>query len=158
MLKLRLIIIVFIALFLQVSGQDTLQNLMVKLENYPLMVNKTVKDFGAIKQDSHTQFVFELINLDEKPLIIHTVSSSCGCTTPKWTKKPVRNGEVAKVKVIYDSSRAGRFDKSVFVYTNFNDQPIQLKIEGTVVTEMKENGKAQKGVTKMEVHLNQNIN
>ena len=61
------------------------------------------------------------------------MTTSCGCTTPEWSKKPIKNEKKGDIKVVYDSNKIGSFKKSVYVYTNFDEKPIHVTIEGMVV-------------------------
>ncbi len=124
--------ILLLLLTLSTFGQE-LDTIWVSNNNQKLSVNTINKDLGLINQGDKTTFKFVLKNLDEKPLLVWHVSSSCGCTVPSWTKKPVKHEEEAVVKVKYDAAEIGVFTKSVFVYSNFDDKPIKLTIKGTVV-------------------------
>jgi hypothetical protein len=139
------------------SGQDSLMHNPMNENNLPVTINTLKKDFGTLEQNSKAVYTFEITNLDEKPLVIWHVTTSCGCTSPTWTEKPIEKGKVGSVKVKYDTSQTGRFEKSVFVYTNFNDRPIKLTIEGTVEEKPVKNSKAKSGYSKSEVHLDPNI-
>lgn len=150
-------VLVLVSLFLlggPLFSQKEIGEIKIPIDSFLLVANTLSHDFGTIDQNTKAQFAFEITNTDDKPLVIWSVSTSCGCTTPTWTKKPVKKGETAKVKVKYDSSRLGHFEKSVFVYTNFSDQPIQFFISGTVNTDNSTNQKTESGVTKTEVDFN----
>jgi hypothetical protein len=92
-----------------------------------------VNDFGVVSKNQKTVFKFKIINLESEAFVIWHVTVSCGCTSPQWTEKPVKENQKAVVKVKYDSTKIGAFNKSVFVYTNFDDRPMKLIIEGAVV-------------------------
>ena len=124
----------------------------VLIESHSLMVNTIVKDFGIIKQNDKTTFKFRLRNLNEEPLVIWHVTTSCGCTSPSWTEKPVREGLEAIVKVKYDSPEIGKFNESIFVYTKFVDKPIKLTIKGIVVK-----SKSDIEITKRNTNFNSQI-
>jgi len=124
----------------------------VEVNNQPLIANTVKKDFGVINVDEKAVFKFKLQNLNDEPLVIWHVSSSCECTVPSWTKKPVKKDKEAIVKLKYDSSKAGVFEKSAFVYTNFNDKPIKLSIKGVVVKR-----KSDQNIIKQSIHFNGNM-
>lgn len=96
--------------------------------------DKTIHDFGdiALNSGSHKHtFVFE--NISENPVIIQTVISSCGCTAPVWTKKPVMPGEKGSIEVTYLNNQGPYpFDKSLTVYITGEPRPIILRIRGIV--------------------------
>jgi hypothetical protein len=155
---------IVLSIFLEMSslgavfGQDTLVLNQANEDKLPVAINTLRKDFGVIEQRSKAVYTFEITNQDEKPLVIWHVTTSCGCTSPTWTDKPVKKGEVGTVKVKYDTSQTGKFEKSVLVYTNFSDRPIKLIIEGTVTGTPIKRSKAKSGYTKSEVHIDSNIN
>ncbi len=124
----------------------------VSVKHQPVLVNTTEKDLGFVMQNEKTVFKFKLKNVGNRSLKIWHVSTSCGCTTPKWTGKPIKNGKQGVVKIKFDSSEIGEFNKSVFVYTNFADKPIELTITGTVI-----NSKSDQKITKRNTNFNSNI-
>jgi hypothetical protein len=138
-----------------VSAQDTSKwDLM---NGFPLHVNSLEHDFGQVKENSKIEFEFELLNDSVDVLIIKHVTVSCHCTTPKYSKRPVKPNKTATIKVVYDSSRIGVFSKSVFVYTNFSDQPIELKIKGQVQPLTGPKAKSADEPTKKSTGMNTNL-
>ncbi len=95
----------------------------------------TVHNFGKIKQENGpVRYVFEFVNTGNKPVIIKQVQSSCGCTTPSWTRQPVAPGATGKIIVEYDPrNRPGTFYKTVTVYSNAKNSPVKLEIKGQVL-------------------------
>ena len=77
---------------------------------------KEVHDFGNVKEGTQAEYVFKFTNIGKEPLVITNVQASCGCTTPKWTKEPVKPGETGQVTAIYNSKgRPGNFNKAVTI-------------------------------------------
>ena len=104
-----------------------------------LSINEMTHDFGTHPQYTKTEFEFNIKNDSTLALVISNISTSCGCTTPTYSKRPVKSGKIATVKVAYDASRIGIFSKTIYVYTNFSTEPIELNIKGTMEeTENKE--------------------
>lgn len=93
-----------------------------------------VHDFGAIKEiNGAVSYNFEFENTGTAPILIKNVESSCGCTSPQWTKQPVLPGKKGFVKATFDpKDRPGYFDKTITVYSNAKPAVIELKIKGTV--------------------------
>ncbi len=91
-------------------------------------------DFGRIKEaNGSIEHSFEFINKGSADLIVHNVRATCGCTTPEWTKEPVRPGEKGYIKVVFDPvDRPGTFNKSLSIVTNTNSQQVKLYIKGSV--------------------------
>jgi hypothetical protein len=131
---------------------QNIDNVWVSNSNKQVAINIMIKDFGIVNQDDKIAFKFELTNLDSLPLVIWHVTTSCGCTSPTWKEKSVKKGDFATVKVKYDSSETGVFNKSILVYTNFDDKPIKLFIKGTVVKP-----KSEKGISKRTSSFNSKI-
>ncbi len=96
--------------------------------------DKTSHDFGTFKEEAGKQtatFIFK--NTGNENLVITNVRSSCGCTSPDWTKTPVKPGEEGYVKATYDPrNRPNKFNKSVTVTTNANPPTTILRITGNV--------------------------
>jgi len=96
--------------------------------------NKLVHDFGDIQLNSGKQsHTFTFKNISQQPIVIQTVISSCGCTTPEWTKSPVKPGESGKIEVTFLNDQGPYpFDKSLTVYVTGTPKPIILRIKGVV--------------------------
>lgn len=117
-------IVVFgIALFGQANGTAE-----IKFE-------KSSHDFGKFKEEAGPQaYSFEFVNSGSSDLLITRVVASCGCTTPTWTKNPVKPGEKGFVEATYDPhNRPNKFKKTVTVYTNGIPAVSVLIIEGDVI-------------------------
>ncbi len=94
---------------------------------------KEVHDFGNVKEGTQAEYVFKFVNVGKEPLVITNVQASCGCTTPKWTKEPVKPGETGQVTAIYNSKgRPGNFNKAVTITSNAKTAQKVLFIKGNV--------------------------
>lgn len=93
-----------------------------------------VHDFGNIQEvNGAVAYDFEFVNQGTAPILIKNVESSCGCTSPEWTKQPVLPGKKGFVKATFNpKDRPGFFDKTITVYSNAKPGVIELKIKGTV--------------------------
>ena len=91
-------------------------------------------DFGTIKEvNGAVSYDFEFVNAGTAPILIKNVESSCGCTSPQWSKQPVLPGQKGFVKATFDpKDRPGFFDKTITVYSNAKPTVVELKIKGTV--------------------------
>ncbi|MDR1155265.1 MAG: DUF1573 domain-containing protein [Bacteroidales bacterium] len=96
--------------------------------------DKIRHDFGKVKEgDGTASYDFTFKNTGTAPLIIQDVKTTCGCTTPEWTKQPIRPGATGFVKVSYDvKGRPGAINKTITVYSNSPSAPAQLQIVGEV--------------------------
>lgn len=91
-------------------------------------------DFGTIREtDGSVSHVFEAENCGTKPVIILQVVTTCGCTVPEYSRKPILPGEKTTVKVVFDpSNRSGIFNKELGVYSSERRKIATLTISGTV--------------------------
>ncbi|WP_301401839.1 DUF1573 domain-containing protein [Polaribacter huanghezhanensis] len=60
------------------------------------------------------------------------VITTCGCTVPVWSKETIKPSKKGAIKVTYDSKESGRFHKTITVYFNGKNSPLELKIKGRV--------------------------
>lgn len=92
-------------------------------------------DFGTIKQGEKIEHLFKFTNDGESPLVISNIQASCGCTTPDWSKKPVKPGEEGYVKVSFNSAgKSGAQSPTVTITANTSPSVTRLKLKGTVNT------------------------
>lgn len=100
-----------------------------------IVAKVTEHDFGVFKEsDGKVSHVFVVKNEGKSPLVITRVISSCGCTTPTFTKEPIAPGKSGEIKVVYDpEGRIYPFVKTVSVYSNGKKGPLVLTIKGEVV-------------------------
>lgn len=90
---------------------------------------ESVYDFGTIKEDGGVVTkVFEFLNQGDAPVIINSVKTTCGCTVPTWSKKPVLPEERGFIKATFDPrNRPGTFSKYITVATNSGTKKLQIK-------------------------------
>lgn len=103
----------------------------------PLLFREKTFDFGEIDETGgNADHEFLFTNNASRPVKILSVSASCGCTTPGWSKDPVAPGKTGFIKASYDpKGRPGFFNKTLTVLTDFDGSPIILQIKGSVVRE-----------------------
>jgi hypothetical protein len=90
-------------------------------------------DFGTIAEGEVVEHLFNFTNNGQAPLIISNITASCGCTSPDWTKSPVKPGETGFVKVIFNStSKAGVQAPTVTIQANTSPTVTRLRLKGTV--------------------------
>ncbi|MFI3287989.1 MAG: DUF1573 domain-containing protein [Rikenellaceae bacterium] len=80
-----------------------------------------VYDFGEIAEGggsvSHT---FSYTNTSSVPFVITGVESSCGCTTPSYSREPLLGGRGSQIVITFEPmDRAGYNDKKITLSTNF---------------------------------------
>lgn len=90
-------------------------------------------DYDTIEKGSDGYCTFTFRNVGSEPLVITSASSSCGCTTPEYSKKPVMPGKTGVVRVRYNTELVGSFRKTIVVKSNAANAPIKvLKVKGYV--------------------------
>jgi hypothetical protein len=89
-------------------------------------------DFGKnVVQLKPATATFTMKNAGKDPVTITLVQPSCGCTSPKYTKEPIKPGEKGEVTLTYDARISGFFSKSAQVKLS-DGQKYVLTIKGEV--------------------------
>tara|TARA_R110000868_G_scaffold147359_3_gene368804 strand:+ start:3149 stop:3670 length:522 start_codon:yes stop_codon:yes gene_type:complete len=127
----QLITILFIGLLsFSVNAQEKVAKIDFKTDTI---------DYGTIEKGADGVRVFEFTNTGDAPLIVSKVTSSCGCTVPKWSKEPILPGKTGEIQVKYDTNRVNPIRKTITVISNADTPTVALKIKGLVVDSSKEN-------------------
>ncbi len=83
----------------------------------------TVKD-NPLKMVSLDTFIV-VKNVGSKDLVIDTIKVGCGCTTPHYTKDPIKPGQTARIGVgLNVALSSGEMTKTMTVYAN--DDPSKM--------------------------------
>lgn len=122
-LKSHLFIISFVFFSLFASAQK---------KGAEITFKETTHNFDTIFSDDTAEHVFYFTNTGDEPLIISTTFTSCGCTKPEWPTKPIYPGQSDFVKVAFNTSNLGRFNKTAIVKSNAINTPSTLRIRGFV--------------------------
>ncbi|TCN70260.1 DUF1573 domain-containing protein [Acetobacteroides hydrogenigenes] len=100
----------------------------------PTIEFKTIEhNFEKQEYKANTTYSFEFKNTSKVPLILTSVSASCGCTTPEWPREPILPGKTGKIKVTYNSQIIGAFTKLIYVYSNASTNMVTLTIKGEIL-------------------------
>ena len=93
-----------------------------------------VHDFGdLLLTDKSVSCKFKFKNISKKPVVVHNVVSSCGCTVPHWTREPVKPGDTGTIEVTFKNDQgAYPFSKSITAYISGINRPVILHIKGVV--------------------------
>ncbi|MDP3927636.1 MAG: DUF1573 domain-containing protein [Bacteroidota bacterium] len=94
--------------------------------------DKETHDFGNIPQGVPATYEFVFKNTGKTPLIVTNAAASCGCTTPEWTKEPIKPGKTGTIKATYNAASPGPFTKSVTVVSNAKNSTVILYLKGDV--------------------------
>lgn len=92
-------------------------------------------DFGTIHEtDGEVSHSFTGVNRGEKPIIILDIFSSCGCTVPDFSRKPILPGEKTEIKVVFNpKNQSGIFQKELTVFSVERKKVGKLTVRGTVI-------------------------
>ena len=96
---------------------------------------KVSYDFGTFQQRNPVhKTTFTFTNVGKAPLVINQVIASCGCTIPKYDKRPIAPGQKGSIDVTYNGTGKfpGHFKKSITVRTNGKVEMTRLYIEGVM--------------------------
>ena len=105
-------------------------------------------DFGTIREtDGRVSHTFTGVNRGDSPLVILDVVTTCGCTVPDFSKKPILPGEKTQITVTYDPANRpggglrlastlnafsyiypGRQVQAAIGYANTSKRPVRLEL------------------------------
>jgi hypothetical protein len=119
----------------KVNVNSGLSAYKTELYGAPLIkFDTTAFNFGKVYEGEQVGGYFRYRNLGTKDLFVTSVTASCGCTLPSFSKDPVKPGEEGKIKFIFDTEgRAGLNYKSINVITNGSSKEIELIIIAEVI-------------------------
>ena len=132
MKKVTILIAALLAFLLPLRAQDE----TFYKEADVIRFDKKVHDFGDVMiAEGPVSCIFTFTNISSEPLVIHNVISSCGCTTPEWTREPVRPGATGTIQATFSNDQGPYpFDKTLTVYVGVGrsslDRPVVLRLRG----------------------------
>jgi hypothetical protein len=92
------------------------------------------QDFGSIVQGESVTKNYTFTNSGEVDLIISSANGSCGCTIPKWPKRPIKPGQSGNIEVVFNSQgKKGQQTKKVYVTANTSPVNNIIVLKGEVV-------------------------
>lgn len=95
---------------------------------------EAVFDFGQVTEGEVVEHVYTYTNTGTAPVILSQVTASCGCTTPSYTKTPVRPGGSGEVKISFDSNgQVGQQQKIVTIVSNADNRVATVQLKGEVL-------------------------
>ena len=97
-----------------------------------LTFKEEVYSFGDIEKGKPVTHEFTFKNTSKQTILLTNVKASCGCTTPTWTKTPIKPGESGNVTATYNAANEGAFTKTITVTANDTEQNKVLTIKGKV--------------------------
>lgn len=95
--------------------------------------SKLTHDFGTILEGEKVVCYFDYENTGKADLMILSVDASCGCTTPDWSREPVKSGDTKSLKIVFDATgRSGAQRKEVTVLSNSSNVAVKLTIKANI--------------------------
>jgi archaellum component FlaG (FlaF/FlaG flagellin family) len=93
-----------------------------------------VVDMGKIPVGTPKSVTFTVKNVGKAPLIIETVTPTCGCTTKEFTQGPIMPGQMGKIVATFNAASIQPFEKQLNVkFAGFKDMRM-VTIKGEVVS------------------------
>ncbi|MBC6489963.1 DUF1573 domain-containing protein [Flavihumibacter stibioxidans] len=91
------------------------------------------KDYGKVNEGQKVEVAFRFRNSGDKPLVIFSVTPTCGCTAAEPPKEPILPGQEGVIKGAFDSNgRIGTNNKTIHVRANTKnsmDHNLNFKVE-----------------------------
>ena len=98
---------------------DSIRQKTINSKDIAITFEEKTHDFGEIVQGEKVEYSFKFNNTGKADLVIEDAISSCGCTVPEWPKEPLKPGQSAYIKVIFDSAgKEGYTQKEVALKLN----------------------------------------
>ena len=130
MYKVFLIIPLF---FIFACSSDSNNSFINSNDTTKIEFSENKFDFGTIEEGEVVTYTFQFKNKGDKPLIIKKVHTSCGCTVPSYSDKPVAVNSEGYLKVTFNSAgKMGEQYKIVTVVSNTNPEKTELVVKGYV--------------------------
>jgi hypothetical protein len=101
--------------------QKRLKNLEATLTT--MSFDRIKHDFGKVIEDSDNRTTFIVNNTGKNPLLIESVSASCGCTTPSKPEKPIPPGKSDKIEVIFHPKPGQLNEQTKTITVTANTEP-----------------------------------
>lgn len=157
-MKVTVIIFSFILLFVTISCNnqktkdnqkddnliptDVIENPITENDTTPdksklpqFKFKETSFDFGVLVEGEKVAHTFRYKNVGKSDLIISSVSTTCGCTVPHYSKEPLKPGEEADLEVVFSSSgKHGMQHKTITILANTQPNRTYLDITAEVIT------------------------
>ena len=84
-------------------------------------------------QGEQVSYTFKFKNVGNAPLIVSNIEKTCGCTSPDFSKEPIKPGGEGRITITYDSEgHKGFQNKRLIVKTNANPSETMLRIKAQV--------------------------
>lgn len=117
----------------ETNTSDT-ENVTTKTDGTPkFKFEKTKYDFGKLIQGEKVSYTFKFENIGDANLIIEDIRTSCGCTVPEYTEKPIAPNKNGDIKITFNTTgKLGKQHKTITILSNTRE-PYELLITANVV-------------------------
>ncbi|MFN8437354.1 MAG: DUF1573 domain-containing protein [Cytophagales bacterium] len=100
-------------------------------------------DFGDITQGDVVRHTFKFKNSGNDTLRLSNVTTTCGCTSPSWTKTPVAPGASGEIVASFNSTgKMGLQNKVVTVMSNASNSQATFTIKANILPAAGDNMRA----------------
>lgn len=100
-----------------------------------MVFESKINTFGNVKQDEVVGINYRFTNQGDAPLVINEIRMGCGCTQVVYPKEALVPNSGGIIEVIFDSAGfSGKQYKSVMVFCNAPDSPIELGFTANVIS------------------------
>ncbi len=90
-------------------------------------------DFKKLIQGEKASYTFKFENIGDANLIIEDIRTSCGCTVPEYTEKPIAPNKSGDIKITFNTTgKLGKQHKTITILSN-TGEPYELLITANVV-------------------------
>lgn len=91
-------------------------------------------DFGTIEELGGKQScTFRATNRSSKPVVLVDIVTTCGCTVPTFSRKPILPNQSTEIVITYDPmGRPGSFDRKLHIYGAGRERLGVVSITGNV--------------------------
>ena len=95
---------------------------------------ETEYNFGVVIDGEKVIHAYKFKNNGKSNLLISAVKPSCGCTSPKWTKEPIKPGQEGTIELQFDSTgREGHVRKTAIIYANTQPNTCEIAFSCDVI-------------------------
>lgn len=101
-----------------------------------LSVTSTTVDVGRTGYEIPVTATFELRNRGLRKLVIENVKPDCYCTKVEYPKGEIGIGDKFTIRMTYDASQLGHFNKQAAVVSNGSKKPVYLTMTGVVLADL----------------------
>ena len=87
-------------------------------------------DLGTFDWKERRDTCVTLTNMGVRPLVIHDIITSCGCTVVDYDKFPAQTKEHLKIRIAFSATKPGHFNKTIVVHCNTPKSPYLIRLKG----------------------------